>query len=245
MAGDWLKFDKSTPEKPEVFEIAADLQIDIDAVVGKLMRIWSWFDSHTEDGNASRVTPALLDGHARHVGFVAAMQKVGWIVVENGGVSLPKFDRHCGRSAKSRANGSKRSADYRGRNAASVTGASPEKRREEKKEQEQRAGRAQAPAAKATRLTADWTLPDTFRSFVLAERSDVDPDFEAAKFRDYWLGVAGKQGTKLDWEATWRNWIRRADATPAHARRRSGGNVVAHPAVDLDPVVLDLIARAI
>lgn len=104
---------------------------------------------------------------------------------------------------------------------------------------------AGAPAGKATRLTADWTLPDTFRSFVLAERPDVDPDFEAAKFRDYWIGVAGKQGTKLDWEATWRNWIRRADATPAHARRRGAGKIVAHPAVDLDPVVLDLIARAI
>lgn len=144
MAGDWLKFDKSTPDKPEVFEIASQLQIDPDSVVGKLMRVWSWFDSHTEDGNALRVTPALLDRCAGHVGFVAAMETVGWMVVENGGCRLPKFDRHCGATAKKRALGKNRTQKSRSGNASSVTGgvtasitkASPEKRREEKKEQE-------------------------------------------------------------------------------------------------------------
>lgn len=61
MAGDWLKMEKSTPDKPEVFAIAAEVGIDPDAVVGKLLRIWSWFDTHTGNGNADRVTPALLD----------------------------------------------------------------------------------------------------------------------------------------------------------------------------------------
>ena len=30
-------------------------------------------------------------------------------------------------------------------------------------------------------------------------------------FTDYWNGIAGAKGVKLDWIATWRNWIRRAD----------------------------------
>lgn len=30
-----------------------------------------------------------------------------------------------------------------------------------------------------------------------------------AKFRDYWTAKAGRDGVKLDWVATWRNWIRR------------------------------------
>lgn len=30
------------------------------------------------------------------------------------------------------------------------------------------------------------------------------------RFRDYWAGVTGTKGTKLDWDATWRNWIRRS-----------------------------------
>ena len=33
---------------------------------------------------------------------------------------------------------------------------------------------------------------------------------EADKFRDYWLSVSGSKGVKLDWQATWRNWVRKA-----------------------------------
>jgi len=29
-------------------------------------------------------------------------------------------------------------------------------------------------------------------------------------FRDYWMAKPGKDGVKLDWQATWRNWIRNA-----------------------------------
>lgn len=31
---------------------------------------------------------------------------------------------------------------------------------------------------------------------------------ELAKFRDFWASKAGKDGAKLDWQATWRNWLR-------------------------------------
>jgi hypothetical protein len=33
-------------------------------------------------------------------------------------------------------------------------------------------------------------------------------DRTAAKFRDFWAGKAGASGVKLDWPATWRNWVR-------------------------------------
>jgi hypothetical protein len=32
---------------------------------------------------------------------------------------------------------------------------------------------------------------------------------ETANFRDYWLSKSGKDATKLDWDATFRNWIRK------------------------------------
>ena len=40
------------------------------------------------------------------------------------------------------------------------------------------------------------------------ERPDLDAALTAAKFRDYWLGVPGQRGCKLDWPATWRNFVR-------------------------------------
>jgi hypothetical protein len=141
MSGDWLKFEKATPDKPEVFAIAARLDVDPDAVVGKLIRVWSWFDSHTFDGNARGVTPALLDRVAGVTGFVRAMESEGWITITADGVSLPNFDRHTGETAKGRALGAKRSADKRAKSNAStvtpsVTPALPreEKRREERAE---------------------------------------------------------------------------------------------------------------
>ena len=36
------------------------------------------------------------------------------------------------------------------------------------------------------------------------------------QFIDYWIAQPGQRGTKLDWDATWRNWMRRS------AERHSG-----------------------
>lgn len=47
---------------------------------------------------------------------------------------------------------------------------------------------------------------------------------EHARFIDYWLSVPGARGRKLDWPATWRNWMRTAwDNHEARQRRAGGG----------------------
>lgn len=149
MAGEWLKFEKATPDKPEVFAIASALNLDPDAVVGKLIRVWSWFDTHTTDGNARGVTSSLLDRIAGVTGFVTAMESVGWLATSAEGVSLPNFDLHTGETAKGRAQAAKRAANHRKKsngesNGASVTSALPreEKRREEEKQEQEPAGSA-------------------------------------------------------------------------------------------------------
>jgi hypothetical protein len=42
----------------------------------------------------------------------------------------------------------------------------------------------------------------------MAERPELDPQKVGEKFADFWHSKPGKAGTKLDWEATWRNWVR-------------------------------------
>jgi uncharacterized protein YdaU (DUF1376 family) len=65
--------------------------------------------------------------------------------------------------------------------------------------------------ARGNRLTEDWQLSAEDRKFARSQGlSDADTEREAAKFRDFWLGKPGKDGAKLDWSATWRNWVRRA-----------------------------------
>lgn len=61
---------------------------------------------------------------------------------------------------------------------------------------------------RASRLPTDWTLPAEWRDWSKAERPDLDPTKVAERFRDFWVAKAGRDGAKLDWQATWRNWVR-------------------------------------
>jgi hypothetical protein len=61
---------------------------------------------------------------------------------------------------------------------------------------------------RATRLPSDLVLPDDWISFCQTERPDLDPAKVFDKFRDHWVSKAGKDGAKLNWFATWRNWVR-------------------------------------
>ncbi|ACS51198.1 hypothetical protein Bgr_09200 [Bartonella grahamii as4aup] len=70
----------------------------------------------------------------------------------------------------------------------------------------QKAKRAQA--NRGCRLPADFE-PDY--DFAIAE--GLSPErvkVEIAKFRDFWKACAGKNAIKRDWQAAWRNWVRRA-----------------------------------
>lgn len=52
-------------------------------------------------------------------------------------------------------------------------------------------------------------LPDSFSCEAeLMAVSDSKARFEYDKFKDYWTAKSGQQATKLDWLATWRNWLR-------------------------------------
>ncbi|WP_462402254.1 DnaT-like ssDNA-binding domain-containing protein [Pseudomonas sp. Marseille-QA0332] len=139
MAGDWIKFELTTMDKPEVCQIADLAGIDPDAVVGKLMRVWGWFDQQTEEGNAPSVSKKLLDRIVGVLGFCDHMKSVGWMVEADGLISLPHFERHNGKTAKNRALTARRVANHKNGNgegnARSVKSALPreEKRREDKK----------------------------------------------------------------------------------------------------------------
>jgi hypothetical protein len=43
-----------------------------------------------------------------------------------------------------------------------------------------------------------------------AECPHVDQWAQFVRFRDYWTAQPGQRGVKADWDATYRNWIRKA-----------------------------------
>lgn len=50
----------------------------------------------------------------------------------------------------------------------------------------------------------------------------VDGRAETARFVDYWRAKTGKDATKRDWPATWRNWMRTAEERTATRRTTNG-----------------------
>lgn len=133
----WIKLEHTTPDKPEVWEMAEILSLDPDAVLGKLLRAWIWADQNCNASGVTSVTVlALLDRMTGVTGFGNAMVSVGWIIIDGRECIFTNFDRHNGKPAKTRALGTKRMAAHRGKcNAPSVTNvthdALPEKIREE------------------------------------------------------------------------------------------------------------------
>jgi hypothetical protein len=63
-------------------------------------------------------------------------------------------------------------------------------------------------STRGSRLSADFVLPTEWIAFCQQERQDLNPYKVFDGFKDYWVSKAGAQGVKLDWLATWRNWVR-------------------------------------
>lgn len=201
----WLKFDVDTPEKPEVLAITAAMGwTDTDLTVGKLLKVWRWFDRHTTDGNARGVTPALLNGACGvPAGFIEAMllPHVGWMTqAQDGTLSLPNFEHHNGATAKQRALTANRVAkcksNARGNGAGSAEGSGTVTpgalpREEEEKKDDDDAG-ASARAGEGAREAAGAPAP--------AHAWEGDPldDPTVPKTRGDWAAVFAERDHELD-----------------------------------------------
>lgn len=67
---------------------------------------------------------------------------------------------------------------------------------------------ARPSARKGTRLSDTWQPNVVEFDYALGKGlTPHDIDIEAERFRNYWTAKAGREAAKLDWPATWRNWI--------------------------------------
>jgi uncharacterized protein YdaU (DUF1376 family) len=69
---------------------------------------------------------------------------------------------------------------------------------------------------RGSRLAQDWFLPKPWGEWAQTERPELNIRQTADQFRDYWIAQAGQKGVKLDWAATWRNWVRNSKAAKAN-----------------------------
>lgn len=68
------------------------------------------------------------------------------------------------------------------------------------------------PSTRGSRLPEDW-FPARTDANLRAEagRTQEHLERELEKFRDHWAAAPSSKGVKADWDATWRNWIKRSE----------------------------------
>ena len=109
----WIKVEVSTPDKPEICAIASRLRLDEDAVVGKLIRLWSWAELNRVNPNDLSVTKEFLDKLVSKKGFSEAMILSGWLGMDGERLFFPKFGKHNGEDSKVRGLTAKRVEKHR------------------------------------------------------------------------------------------------------------------------------------
>jgi uncharacterized protein YdaU (DUF1376 family) len=65
---------------------------------------------------------------------------------------------------------------------------------------------------RGSRLALDFCFTKEWEDFCLQTRPELHPTKTFDQFKDYWISQAGQKGVKLDWFATWRNWVRSTNA---------------------------------
>lgn len=245
----WIKIRTNLPTDPAVLRIAAATRINALEVVGRLFLVWTWADGLTVDGTLPNAKLEDIDAISGRRGFGAAMQQVNWLGVTEGGLELPKWDRHNGASAKRRAMESERKRQERaapeppcphpmrtecGQNADTMRTREEEeeKRREENKTKTlfSRAGAREGPgellAGETQAAKPHWTA-DTGWTGISEEAKGrwrfaypaCDVEVQLAKM-DVWLRANPDKAHKSRWERFVVTWL-------SHAQDR-GGDVRAH-----------------
>ena len=140
MAGDWIKLEHATLDKPEVLRAAEMLGIHRREALGLFVEFWIWLDKNLSGlcpdfvRNMSRKS---LDDVLHCPGFAAVLVSVGWAKFddEHATMTIINAERHNGNPAKTRALDAKRKKEKRLENVREMSGLKTDKTgtREEKR----------------------------------------------------------------------------------------------------------------
>ena len=117
MAGEWIAYDLSLPDKPEVQELVDETGREVEFVVFSLLRLWGWAAMNTTDGKARMTVPRLVRTCGADEAFWRAVAAVGWLEIDETAatVAIPRWDRRFSQAAKARIQHQDRAAASRER----------------------------------------------------------------------------------------------------------------------------------
>ena len=216
MAGEWIKMRLDLASDPGVNRIRRATQLDSDAIVGKLHRLWSWADVHTTDGIATGVDAEWVDEFAGVTGFAEGMISAGWLECDADSVRFANFDRHNGLSAKRRCTQKTRVEKSRAQTVTLPahtlrTECAPEKRREEK-----RRIREEAPSvARSVTAALVWDPVEGWQGITDADRTAWATAYPAASLTaelakaSEWLRANPTKAKRSNWRKFLVGWLTR------------------------------------
>ena len=186
-----------------------------DAAFRLLVTTWCWCNRNRTDGKVTQASWAKRGTPKARRELVDA----GLAVPSEDGVQMHDYLEHQRSAAeidelaeKRREAGRKgglarASARASAKQTPEQTGSKPQAELEVEEERARHTSSSR-PRKRGTRIPEDWKPDPAWH------REQRIPDDlarrELASFRDYWAAIPGERGVKLDWDATWRNWLRRA-----------------------------------
>lgn len=137
---DWLKVRHALVRSAKVRGLMRELRCKKHVALGVALNWLVWLDEQTDDG-LTHLSPDELDEEIGFRGCTEAMISIGWAALGSDGcVEAVEFGKHCGESAKKRAENAARQANFKARhrsnaksNAGGNTNALPDALPEEKR----------------------------------------------------------------------------------------------------------------
>lgn len=118
---DWLKINHRLIRSQKVWALADSLKVAFPHALGVALMWLTWVDEQTEEGKTG-MTVKNMDAELRQRGAVSALISIGWAGVDACGlVYAVDFSKHCGATAKKRAETARRMGAMRARRGSKVT----------------------------------------------------------------------------------------------------------------------------
>jgi hypothetical protein len=224
----WIESHQEVAHHPKTRKLAKRLDCSLAAAIGHLHALWWWAVSFADDGDLSRHTDedialgSVWEDDPKT--FVDALVECRWLDRDGETLTLHDWEEYAGRLLDRRRTNAERKRQSRARHAdggaasGGVTGlpnqtitrpdqTQPDRTKPENAGKPARTRRdIEAAKWKPTVEMIDWAA-DNFPA--------VDISDETQKFIDHFL-ANGKP--MKDWNAAWRNWIRRSVEFKAVAR---------------------------
>ena len=228
----WIESHQELGHHPKLKKLCRVLNISQPAAVGHLQYLWWWAVDYCDNGDLTRFDPldiaiaAMWEGDPDE--FLDALIHCGWVDRALDVMFIHDWQEYIGRLLDRRRKDADRKRASRGRpedvprtssghpkdgaQTAHVTvpyRTVPNPTEPSRATGTSEVGARSAPKPKQkTRLAADWFPSDANLLYAQNQgMSHAEIQKQADLFRDHWQSNGEP---KQDWDATWRNWVRRA-----------------------------------